>query len=162
VREEHWTSSEQETLELARALAVRLQRGDVVALLGELGSGKTVFVKGICRAFGAQEHVSSPSFVILNRYEGKDQSNRELLIYHLDLYRVKSLDEIYDLGFEEFFYGDGITLIEWAEQLGDLLPSKRYDVHLSYGESDSHRRITIESFQTQAVSAESEKNAGRQ
>ena len=162
MREEHWTSSEQETLELARALAVRLQRGDVVALLGELGSGKTVFVKGICRAFGAQEHVSSPSFVILNRYEGKDQSNRELLIYHLDLYRVKSLDEIYDLGFEEFFYGDGITLIEWAEQLGDLLPSKRYDVHLSYGESDSHRRITIESFQTQAVSAESEKNAGRQ
>ena len=162
MREEHWTSSEQETLELARALAVRLQRGDVVALLGELGSGKTVFVKGICRAFGAQEHVSSPSFIILNRYEGKDQSNRELLIYHLDLYRVKSLDEIYDLGFEEFFYGDGITLIEWAEQLGDLLPSKRYDVHLSYGESDSHRRITIESFRTQAVSAESEKNAGRQ
>ncbi len=162
MREEHWTSSEQETLALARALAGRLRRGDVVALLGELGTGKTVFVKGICRAFGAEEHVSSPSFIILNRYEGKDQSNRELLIYHLDLYRVKSLDEIYDLGFEEFFYGDGITLIEWAEQLGDLLPSKRYDVHLSYGESDSHRRITIESFRTPVVSVVSEKNAGTQ
>jgi tRNA threonylcarbamoyladenosine biosynthesis protein TsaE len=162
MREEYWTSSEEESLALARAFAGRLQRGDVVALLGELGTGKTLFVKGICEAFGAQEHVSSPSFIILNRYEGKDQSNRELLIYHLDLYRVKSLDEIYDLGYEEFFYGDGITLIEWAEQLGDLLPSKRYDVHLSYGESDSHRRITIESFRTPAVPVISEKRAGTQ
>jgi tRNA threonylcarbamoyladenosine biosynthesis protein TsaE len=101
-------------------------------------------VKGICEAFGASQRVSSPSFIILNRYEGKDQSNRELLIYHLDLYRVRSLDEIYDLGYEEFFYGDGITLIEWAEQLGDLLPSKRYDIHLGYGKLDSERLITIE------------------
>jgi tRNA threonylcarbamoyladenosine biosynthesis protein TsaE len=162
VSEEHSTFSEQETLALARAFAARLERGDVVALLGELGTGKTLFVKGICEAFRAQGHVSSPSFIILNRYEGKDLSNQELLIYHLDLYRVKSLDEIYDLGYEEFFYGDGITLIEWAEQLGDLLPSKRYDVHLSYGESDSHRRITIESFQTQAAQAISEKRAATQ
>jgi len=162
VSEEHWTSSEQETLALAQALAGRLQRGDVVALLGELGTGKTVFVKGICRAFGAEEHVSSPSFVILNRYEGKDKSSQELLIYHLDLYRVKSLDEIYDLGFEEFFYGDGITIIEWAEQLGNLLPSKRYDVHLSYGKSDTHRRIAIESFRTPVLSPVSEKNVGTQ
>ena len=160
--EEHWTFSEKETLALARTFAVRLQRGDVVALLGELGTGKTLFVKGICEAFGAQEHVSSPSFIILNRYEGKDQSKRELLIYHLDLYRVKSLDEIYDLGYEEFFYGDGITLIEWAEQLGDLLPSKRHEVHLSYGESDSQRRISIELFQTPAVSVISEKRVGTQ
>jgi tRNA threonylcarbamoyladenosine biosynthesis protein TsaE len=144
VREEYTTSSEQETLTLARSFAGRLKRGDVVALLGELGSGKTVFVRGLCEAFGAEKHVSSPSFVILNRYEGKDQNNRELLIYHLDLYRVKSLDEVYDLGYEEFFYGDGITLIEWAEQLGGLLPLKRYDVQLSYGESDAQRRISIE------------------
>jgi tRNA threonylcarbamoyladenosine biosynthesis protein TsaE len=162
VSEEHQTSSEHETLALARAFAGRLQRGDVVALRGELGTGKTVFVKGICETFGAQEHISSPSFIILNRYEGKDRGNRELLIYHLDLYRVKSLDEIYDLGYEEFFYGDGITLIEWAEQLGDLLPSKRYDVRLSYGELDSHRRIMIESFRAPVMSVISEKRAGTQ
>jgi tRNA threonylcarbamoyladenosine biosynthesis protein TsaE len=160
VREEHWTSSEQETRALARAFAGQLQRGDVVALLGELGAGKTLFVRGVCEAFGAQQHVSSPSFIILNRYEGKDRSNRELLIYHLDLYRVKSLDEIYDLGYEEFFYGDGITLIEWAEQLGDLLPSKRYEVRLRYGEFDTHRRIVIESFRTPLVPVPSEKRAG--
>jgi tRNA threonylcarbamoyladenosine biosynthesis protein TsaE len=85
-----------------------------------------------------------------------------LLIYHLDLYRVKSLDEIYDLGYEEFFYGDGITLIEWAGQLGNLLPSKRYDVHLSYGKSDSHRRIAIEPFRTPAAFVTPEKGAGMQ
>ena len=162
MREEHWTSSEVETIALARALAARLQRGDIVALQGELGTGKTLFVKGICEAFSAQAHVSSPSFVILNRYQGKDHDKQELLIYHLDLYRIKSLDEIYDLGFEEFFYGDGITLIEWAEQLGDLLPPKRYDIHLSYGQSDTHRRITIESFRTPAAPVESEQKAGSQ
>jgi tRNA threonylcarbamoyladenosine biosynthesis protein TsaE len=144
MREEHVTFSESETLNLARSFAGRLKRGDVVALLGDLGTGKTVFVRGVCEAFAAQKHVSSPSFVILNRYEGKDAKNQELLIYHLDLYRVKSLDEIYDLGYEEFFYGDGITLIEWAEQLGDLLPLNRYTVHLSYGDSDAQRRVTIE------------------
>jgi tRNA threonylcarbamoyladenosine biosynthesis protein TsaE len=144
MREEHVTSSEQETLNVARSFAGRLKRGDVVALLGELGTGKTVFVRGVCEAFAAQQHVSSPSFVILNRYDGKDSNTRELLIYHLDLYRVKSLDEIYDLGYEEFFYGDGITLIEWAEQLGDLLPSNRYTVRLAYGETDGQRRVTIE------------------
>jgi tRNA threonylcarbamoyladenosine biosynthesis protein TsaE len=160
VREEHSTSSEQETRALARTFAAQLQRGDVVALLGELGTGKTLFVKGVCEAFGAHQHVSSPSFIILNRYEGKDQANRELLIYHLDLYRVKSLDEIYDLGYEEFFYGEGITLIEWAEQLGNLLPSKRYEVSLSYGELDSQRRIVIESFRTPVVSVPLEKRAG--
>lgn len=158
--EEHWTTSEQETRALAQAFAGKLQRGDVVTLLGELGTGKTLFVRGVCEAFEAQQHVTSPSFVILNRYEGKDQDRRELLIYHLDLYRVKSLEEIYDLGYEEFLYGDGITLIEWAEQLGELLPAKRYEVRLHYGESDTHRRIVIESFQASFVSATSAKRAG--
>jgi tRNA threonylcarbamoyladenosine biosynthesis protein TsaE len=151
VREEHLTSSEQETLTLARSFARRLARGDVVALTGELGTGKTRFVKGVCEAFGAQQRVSSPSFIILNRYAGVDGENRELFLYHLDLYRIRSLEEIYDLGYEEFLYGDGITLIEWAEQLGDLLPPKRYDVRLSYGEADTGRRISIEPVNSAAA-----------
>ena len=144
--EEHSTSSEQETLAVARAFALRLKRGDVVALWGELGTGKTRFVKGVCEFFRAHRHVSSPSFIILNRYDGKDGEGRELFVYHLDLYRIKSLEEIYDLGYEEFVYGDGITLIEWAEQLGDLLPPKRYDVRLEYGKSDDERKISIKSI----------------
>ncbi len=144
MREEHTTFSEDETLALAQSFATRLERGDVVALWGELGTGKTRFVKGVCAAFGADHHVSSPSFVILNRYLGKGRDARELFVYHLDLYRVRSVEEIYDLGYEEFIYGDGITLVEWAEQLADLLPSRRYDVRLRYGKEDSERRISIE------------------
>ena len=146
MREEHVTSSEQETLALARSFARRLVRGDVVALTGELGTGKTRFVKGVCDAFGASQRVSSPSFIILNRYAGVDAENREMFLYHLDLYRIRSLEEVYDLGYEEFLYGDGVTLVEWAEQLGDLLPPRRYEVRLSYGETDTGRRISIEAF----------------
>jgi len=144
VREEHWTSSEEETLALARSFAGRLKRGDVIALFGDLGTGKTRFVKGVCEFFGAKDHVSSPSFIILNRYGGVDEKGEELLLHHVDLYRVKTLDEIYDLGYEEFFYGDGITLIEWAEQLGELLPPRRYEIRLDYGTADTERRISFE------------------
>jgi tRNA threonylcarbamoyladenosine biosynthesis protein TsaE len=144
MHEEHSTFSEEETLQLARSFARSLERGDIVALWGELGTGKTRFVKGVCEAFGADHHVSSPSFVILNRYQGKGKDDRELFVYHLDLYRVRSVEEIYDLGYEEFIYGDGITLVEWADQLADLLPSRRYDVRLQYGREDSERRISIE------------------
>jgi tRNA threonylcarbamoyladenosine biosynthesis protein TsaE len=116
----------------------------VIALFGDLGTGKTRFVKGVCEFFGAKDHVSSPSFIILNRYGGVDEKGEELLLHHVDLYRVKTLDEIYDLGYEEFFYGDGITLIEWAEQLGELLPPRRYEIRLDYGTADTERRISFE------------------
>lgn len=144
MREEYSTFSEEETLGVARTFAGRLERGDVVALRGELGTGKTRFVKGVSAAFGAVDHVSSPSFVLLNRYEGRDRRQKELYLYHLDLYRIKSIEEIYDLGYEEFVYGDSITLIEWAEQLGELLPPRRYEVNFSYGQSDTQRLIAIE------------------
>ena len=154
MRTEHTTSSEEETRALARSFALQLNRGDVVALQGELGTGKTRFVKGICEAFEASRHVSSPSFVILNRYEGRDRSHRPLYLYHLDLYRVKSVEEIYDLGFEEFAYGDNVTLIEWSEQLGGLLPSRRFEVQLSYGDAEDQRRISIELVESPAPPVE--------
>lgn len=140
----HTTHSEEETRAVARSLAERLQRGDVVALMGELGAGKTQFVKGVCEAFGVKEHVMSPSFVILNRYSGRDTSGAELLLYHLDLYRVASIEEVYDIGIEEVVYGDGITVIEWAELLEEMLPANRYDVRLSFGAEAHERLITIE------------------
>lgn len=138
------THSEAETRAVARSFAEQLRRGDVVALTGELGAGKTQFVKGVCEAFGVQEHVMSPSFVILNRYSGRDKNGTELLIYHLDLYRVRSIEELYDIGVEEFVYGDGVTLIEWAELLGEMLPANRYDVRMSLGAKAHERLITIE------------------
>ena len=138
------TIAEVETRACAAEFANTLQRGDVVALTGELGAGKTQFVKGVCEAFGVHELVASPSFVILNRYNGRDSHGEELLLHNLDLYRVRSMQEIYDLGFEEFLYGNGIALIEWAEVLGELLPAQRYDIHLLYGEAEEERVISIE------------------
>jgi tRNA threonylcarbamoyladenosine biosynthesis protein TsaE len=137
------TRSAEETIASARLFANRLQRGDVVALYGDLGSGKTQFVKGVCRAFNVNNHVTSPSFVILNRYQGKDENGKEILMHHLDLYRIKSISEMYDLGYEEFLQSDGICMIEWAEMLEKLLPDRRYDVRLSLGEEANERRIEI-------------------
>jgi tRNA threonylcarbamoyladenosine biosynthesis protein TsaE len=137
------TTSAEETIAFARAFAGRLRRGDVVTLFGDLGSGKTQFVKGVCQAFKTLTPATSPSFVILNRYNGTDERKSELLLYHFDLYRVKSLAEIYDLGYEEFLQSDGVCLIEWAEMLVELLPKQRYDVRFSLGADENERRIEI-------------------
>lgn len=145
MRREFHTASESETIKVAREFASALEHGDVVALYGELGAGKTQFVKGVCDAFKVHSHVSSPTFVILNRYEGKDRSNNEILVHHFDLYRMRSMEEVYDLGYEEFFASDGVCLIEWADYLGELLPERRYDVRFELGDQENVRTITIES-----------------
>jgi tRNA threonylcarbamoyladenosine biosynthesis protein TsaE len=124
----------------------QLRRGDIVTLYGDLGSGKTQFVKGVGRALQVTSAITSPSFVILNRYEGKDNRQQEMMIYHFDLYRVKSLSEIYDLGYEEYLQGDGICFIEWANELGNLLPARRYDVHMTLGENEHERLIQIQNI----------------
>lgn len=141
--EQHISNSAEETMAFARAFATRLKRDDIVALFGDLGSGKTQFVKGICKVFHVHTQTTSPSFVILNRYAGSDESGEELLLYHLDLYRIQSLLEIYELGYEEFLQSNGICFIEWAEMLGTLLPQRRYEVHLSFGDQEFERRIDI-------------------
>jgi tRNA threonylcarbamoyladenosine biosynthesis protein TsaE len=151
----HRTGSEAETRRLAADMVRELRRGDLVALFGELGTGKTQFVKGVCEGFRVRAHVSSPTFVILNRYEGSDPEGKELLIYHLDLYRIGSIDEIFDLGYEEFLNGNGICLVEWGERLAGLLPGRRFDVRLSYGSAEHDRVIEIEApGQSVAVQAD--------
>ena len=146
MRETRTTTSTEGTISFAQTFANGLQPGDVVALYGDLGSGKTQFVKGVCRAFNVHTPATSPSFVILHRYEGTDKSGKELLMYHFDLYRVKSLTDLYDLGYEEYLRGDGICLIEWAEMLGVLLPQQRYDIRFTLGEKENERRIEISSI----------------
>jgi tRNA threonylcarbamoyladenosine biosynthesis protein TsaE len=137
------TTSPEETISFAGTFAKKLQTGDVVALYGDLGSGKTQFVKGVCRALHADAPVTSPTFVILNRYSGKDTIGNELLIYHFDLYRVRSIPELYDLGYEEYFQGKGICLVEWAEKLEGLMPQHHYAVKLSLGAEENVRYIEI-------------------
>ncbi|MEX2116009.1 MAG: tRNA (adenosine(37)-N6)-threonylcarbamoyltransferase complex ATPase subunit type 1 TsaE [Bacteroidota bacterium] len=137
------TRSTEETREVARQFAHTLQRGDVVALIGDLGAGKTQFVKGVCEALGVSSPVASPTFVLLHRYIGKDTAGEELIIHHVDLYRVASSSEILDLGYEEIFFGDGICLVEWADRLGNLLPDKRIDVRLILGGTEEERDIAL-------------------
>lgn len=139
----HRTTSEQETRDVARAMASELRRGDVVALYGDLGAGKTQFVKGLCEAFEVHDTVTSPTFVILNRYSGVEKKRGEMLVFHFDLYRIETAEEIYDLGYEEFFYGNGICVIEWAERLETLLPARRFDVTILFGENEDERQISI-------------------
>ena len=136
------TSSPEETKEFGRSLAKRLNPGSLVALIGPLGSGKTVLIQGICSGLEVEKAVTSPSFVIINEYPGKLHSS-PIWIYHFDLYRLENVEEFVKLGYEEYFYGRGITLIEWAEKAKPFLPKKRWEVHLKIL-SENERGICVE------------------
>jgi tRNA threonylcarbamoyladenosine biosynthesis protein TsaE len=109
-----------------------------VAAFGTLGSGKTRFIQGICGGLRVGAHVVSPTFTIVNEYDGE-----RVKVYHFDFYRVESLREITDIGFEDYLEGDGICLIEWAEKAQALLPPRRYEVRFSLGAGPTDREITI-------------------
>jgi len=131
------SNSEKETQACAQRLAGQLKRGDIVFLKGDLGAGKTTFVKGLAQAFKlSPKKVSSPTFVIMNYYKGK------LPIYHFDLYRLEKPAEIDTLDFDEYFYGEGISLIEWPERLGMHAPKQYYLVEFQH-KSEHQRKICI-------------------
>ena len=133
---EKTTLGPEETKEFGRALAKGLKGGSVVALSGPLGSGKTVLIQGICSGLGVAEFVTSPSFVIINEYPGR------IKVYHFDLYRLEDTEEFIKLGYEEYFYGNGITLIEWAEKIKTFLPEERTEINLEIL-SENERRILV-------------------
>lgn len=111
------STSEQQTKEIARKFADTLKAGDVVCLKGELGAGKTHFVKGMAGAFGIDEsEVQSPTFTLINEYSGS------LPLYHFDCYRLESVREAVEIGAEEYFYGEGVSVIEWPEQIQEIIP----------------------------------------
>jgi tRNA threonylcarbamoyladenosine biosynthesis protein TsaE len=130
------TNSAEETRSLGERLGHRLVPGDVVALQGDLGSGKTCLIQGICRGLEVKGVVNSPSYTIVNEYIGRCP------VYHLDFYRLRGRDDLLALGCEEYFYGDGICLIEWAEKAVDLLPAQRVEIHLERGKGN-RRKIVI-------------------
>ena len=134
------SNSEKETKNIAKAFAKELLPGDVICLGGDLGVGKTAFVQGVCAALDIKEYVSSPTFTIVNCYEGK------LPLYHFDVYRISDCDEMYEIGYEEYVYGKGISIIEWAELIADILPEKRYDITIKKDLSvhEDYREILIE------------------
>lgn len=132
------SKSVEETIEIGAKLARSLEKGSCVALIGDLGSGKTVFTKGIAKGLGVKNacYVNSPTFVIIKEYKGK------LPLYHFDLYRLNKSSLIDAENFEEYFYGDGVTVIEWADKIHSLLPKKYIEVKLKVTGEDK-REINI-------------------
>ena len=137
------TNSERETYELGLAMGREARPGEVYTLIGDLGVGKTVFTKGLAAGLGIQEPVSSPTFTILQVYE-----EGRLPFYHFDVYRIGDVEEMDEIGYEDYFYGDGVCLIEWADLIREILPEhyKEIRIEKDLDKGFDYRRISICEF----------------
>ena len=130
LKSETVTSSPEETQALGRQLAAGLEPGDVIAMIGELGSGKTCIIQGICQGLDVADDVTSPTFTLINEYQGR------LPVYHFDLYRLDDSESALDIGFDEYVDGDGVCLIEWADKFPEILPEDRTEIRLNVLDAD--------------------------
>ena len=133
------TNTPEETEALGARLARALEPGAVVAFTGDLGAGKTAFVRGLARGLGVQDRVTSPTFTVVNEYEGG-----RLPLFHFDLYRLGSADELFDIGWEDYLARGGVCAVEWSERMEELLEPGTIRVDLRRGEDESRRVITVE------------------
>lgn len=133
------THCPEETQTIGKQIGASLKIGDVIALVGDLGAGKTCLTQGIARGIGIASHevVNSPSYTLINEYAG------EIPIYHIDLYRLQHHGEIVDLGLEEYLEGTGICIIEWADRMANLLPTNRIQITITWVD-ESTRRIELQ------------------
>ncbi|MGF7146051.1 tRNA threonylcarbamoyladenosine biosynthesis protein TsaE [Anaerotaenia torta] len=131
----------QDTWQIGYELGLGAQKGDVFCLSGDLGVGKTVFTQGFARGLGIEDAVSSPTFTIIQEYEGG-----RLPLYHFDVYRIADPEEMEEIGYEDYFYGDGVCLIEWAELIEELLPENRRTISIrkKLDKGFDYREITVE------------------
>lgn len=135
------SKSEQETFLLGQKIASEAKPGEIYALLGDLGVGKTVFTKGFAKGLGIEEHVSSPTFTIVQIYdEGR------LPLYHFDVYRIGDPEEMDEIGYEDYFFGDGVSLVEWANLIEELMPpqTKWICIEKDLSKGFEYRIITVE------------------
>lgn len=131
--------NEEDMEKLGMGLVSRLGPGSVVALTGNLGAGKTTFTKAIAKGLGITDLIVSPTFTLIHEYSGG-----RMPLYHFDLYRIEDDEELYELGYEEYFYGEGICVIEWADRIGDYLPEDAVHVHIDYGVGENERIVEID------------------
>lgn len=133
------TFSPEETEAIGEKMGQEAIPAQVYSLDGDLGVGKTVFTKGFARGLGITEHVTSPTFTIINEYVGR------MPLYHFDVYRISSEEEMEDTGYEDYFYGEGVSLVEWATLIPDLIPKDAFYITIEkdYAKGDDYRRITI-------------------
>ena len=134
------TYSAEETAELGRRMGLEAKPGDVYTLVGDLGVGKTVFTQGIALGLGITEAISSTTFTIVQVYE-----EGRMPFYHFDVYRIGDIEEMDEIGYEDYFYGEGLTMIEWANLIEEILPEKRKEITIEKDleKGFDYRRITI-------------------
>ena len=125
--------------EAAREFIGQMGDDTVFAFYGKMGAGKTTFIKALCKLLGVEDEVNSPTFAIINEYRSETTAE---LIYHFDFYRIKKLEEVYDLGYEDYFYSGALCFIEWPELVEELLPLDAKKVTITEN-SDGSRTITI-------------------
>ena len=135
---EYRSNSEQDTETLGRRLGERLEPGAVVAYTGDLGAGKTAFTRGLARGLGVPGQVTSPTFTIVNEYEGG-----RLPLFHFDMYRLSSADELFDIGWEDFLRRGGVCAVEWSETVRDALEPDTIYVDIRRGAEDNQRILTL-------------------
>lgn len=137
------TKSPEQTFEIGKSLGKRAKAGQVYTLTGEMGVGKTLFTQGFAAGMGIEEPVSSPTFTIVQVYEGGT-----LPFYHFDVYRIGDIEEMYEVGFEEYVMGEGVSLIEWADLIKEILPEKRTEICIEKNleQGFEYRKITIKEF----------------
>jgi tRNA threonylcarbamoyladenosine biosynthesis protein TsaE len=138
---ERYSENERDTEALGAALAQRLAPGSVVAFTGDLGAGKTAFVRGMARGLGIPARVTSPTFTIVNEYEGG-----RLPLFHFDMYRLSSSEELFDIGWEDFLRRGGICAVEWSENITDALEGDTVWVDIRRGQTDQQRIITVKGW----------------
>ena len=125
---------ETETKKFATDVAQPLKKGDVIALVGDLGTGKTTLSKYIAEALGITETITSPTFTIVQEYH-----SGRLPLYHFDVYRVDDIEEMYRIGYEEYFYGEGVCIVEWADIVEEIIPEDAKVIFIEYGEDEGER-----------------------
>lgn len=130
------SNSAEQTMDFAKRLAQKLDKGTVITLEGDLGAGKTTFTKGLAQGLGVTRTVNSPTFTIIKEY-----TDGKLPLYHMDVYRLEESDE--DLGFDEYFHGDGISVVEWAHFIEDMLPTEILKIKINYI-NDTERKVILE------------------
>ena len=126
--------NEEAVRDFGREMGKNLSSGSIVALTGDLGTGKTTLTKAIAEGLGVTETITSPTFNIVKQYE-----SGRLPLYHFDVYRIGDVDEMYELGYEEYFFGSGICVIEWAELIDEIIPEEAIRIQIGYGRGEGER-----------------------
>ena len=127
----------EDTREFGEKLGCSLKTGDIICLMGDLGAGKTTLTKSIGIGLGVEDYITSPTFTLINEYKGR------LNLYHFDVYRLEGITDLDDLGFEEYFYSDGVCIIEWGDKIQGVLPENTINIRIEKGEELDNRILTL-------------------